>query len=80
LRFLLIGTSLPRLTEEMMRTFSLFTTDTRYSVPTFALITVEDEQRAIELASADLGRSEFHLAVELHDGKRAIFKKAKTKI
>ncbi|MDB5480055.1 MAG: hypothetical protein JWO83_1108 [Caulobacteraceae bacterium] len=61
-----------------MRTFSLFITDTRYSVPTLALITVEDEQCAIELAKADLGRSEFHLAVELHDGKRAIFKKAKT--
>ena len=61
-----------------MRAFSLFTTDTRYRVPTLALITVETEQHAINLATANLGESEFHLAVELRDGKRPIFTKAKT--
>ena len=58
----------------MMRTFTLFITDTRYRVPTFALLTVDDEQRAIELAKRTLIRSAYHLAVEVHDGKGPVFR------
>jgi hypothetical protein len=60
-----------------MRTFSLFTVDTHYTVPTLTLLTVENEQRAIELAQANLDQSEFHRAVELRDGERAIYLRQK---
>jgi methylase of polypeptide subunit release factors len=61
----------------MMRTFSLFTTDTRYSVPTLSIVVVDDEQRAIALARANLDQSNFHRAVELRDGDRPIFQRLK---
>jgi hypothetical protein len=61
----------------MMRTFSLFTIDTRYTVPTLTVLTVEDEQRAIEQAQANLDQSEFHRAVELWDGERTIYLRQK---
>ena len=60
-----------------MRTFSLFTTDTRYSVPTLTFVVADDEQRAIALARANLNQCEFHRAVELRDGERSIFQKLK---
>lgn len=56
-----------------MRTFSLFTTDTRYSVPTLTLLVVDSERQAIERAKATLGESEFHRAVELRDDERRIY-------
>jgi hypothetical protein len=61
-----------------MRTFSLFTVDTRYSLPVLTLILAEGEHRAIELAKANLGESAYHQAVELRDGKRAIYQKLKS--
>ena len=61
----------------MMRTFSLFTIDTRYTVPTLTLLTVENEQRAIEQAQANLDQSEFHRAVELRDSEHMIFQRLK---
>ena len=60
-----------------MRTFTLFTTDPRYNVPTLTLVVVEDEHRAIELAKVKLAQSDFHLAVELYDGARPIYRTAK---
>ena len=51
-----------------MRTFSLFTTDTRYRVPTLTLIAAEDEARAVALAYDNLAQSEFHTAVEVREG------------
>jgi hypothetical protein len=60
-----------------VRTFSLFTIDTRYSVPTLTIVLAEDEPRAIELARANLNESRFHRGVELRDGERAVFRKLK---
>ena len=51
-----------------MRTFSFFTTDTRYRVPTLTLVVAENEARAIALAYDNLTRSEFHTAVEIREG------------
>jgi hypothetical protein len=63
--------------EEMMRTFSLFTTDTRYNVPTFMLILAEDEARAIAMAADRLAESEFHTAVELLEDDRPVYQEVK---
>ena len=60
-----------------MRTFSLFTTDSRYSVPTLTLVIVEDEQQAIERAEANLRESNFHRAVELRDGGRSVYRRSR---
>ena len=60
-----------------MRTFSLLVTDTRYSVPTLALLTVDDERQAIEQAKRTLTQSEFHRVVELHDGKRSVYREVR---
>ncbi len=46
-----------------MRTFTVFTIDSRYSVPTLTLLATEDEAVAIALAREELGKSEFHTAV-----------------
>lgn len=62
-----------------MRAYSLFTIDTRYSVPTLSLLIVEEEECAIELANAKLFESAFHTAVELHDDTRLIYRKTKAK-
>ena len=64
----------------MMRTFSLFTTDTRYTVPTLTLILAEDEARAITLAQGNLAESEFHTHVELREGDRCVCKLLKAKV
>jgi hypothetical protein len=56
----------------MMGTYSLFTTDTRYSVPTLTLLIVEDATRAIALARNRLAESEFHTAVEVRDGEKRV--------
>jgi hypothetical protein len=60
-----------------MRTFSLFTTDTRYSLPTVTLVLTEDAERAIALAEANLAQSRYHRAVELREGSRAIYQSLK---
>lgn len=48
-----------------MRTFTIFIRDARYSVPTVRFITVATEERAVELAKAQLLESRHHLGVEL---------------
>ena len=63
-----------------MQTFSLFTTDTRYSVPTLTLVTAEDEAGAIALAQNNLAQSEFHIAVELLEGERRFYQEVRPKI
>ena len=60
-----------------MRTFSLFTSDTRCKVPTLTFIVAEDEARAIILAQDNLAESEFHIAVELREGDRRLCKLVK---
>jgi hypothetical protein len=64
-----------------MRTFSLFTTDTRYRVPTLSLILAENEARATVLARDNLALSVFHTAVELREGDRRVcqFRKAEVR-
>ena len=55
-----------------MRAFSLFTTDTRYSVPTLTFVVAEDERGAIELARNRLAESKFHTAVEVREDDRLV--------
>jgi hypothetical protein len=61
-----------------VRTFSLFTTDTRYSVPTLTLVVADDEARAIVLANSASAQSAFHTAVEVREGGRAIYQEIKS--
>ena len=56
-----------------MRTFTLFTVDSRYSVPTLTLLATEDEAEAIALARDDLARSELHISVEVREGDKRIY-------
>jgi hypothetical protein len=58
----------------MMRTFSLFTTDARYGVPTFNLVVADDETCAIALANRRLAESAFHTAVEVREGDRCVYR------
>jgi hypothetical protein len=55
-----------------MRTFNLFIEDARYTVPTLAIVTVSDAQRAMELARKQLADSPHHLAVEVHEGDELV--------
>jgi hypothetical protein len=48
-----------------LRTFTIFVRDARYSVPTIRFVTVTTEERAVELAKAQLLESRHHLAIEL---------------
>jgi len=48
-----------------LRTFTIFIRDERYSVPTVWFVTVATEERAVEIAKAQLVESRHHLAVEL---------------
>lgn len=59
-------------------TFSLLITDARYSVPTLSLLVVKDKKHAVERAIAALDESGFHLAVELLDDNRPIYRRQKT--
>ena len=61
-----------------MRTYSLYTTDTRYKAPTLTLLTAEDEASAIAMANDSLAGSEFHTAVELRDGEKRIYQRFKS--
>jgi hypothetical protein len=60
-----------------MRSFSLFTTDSRYSVPTLTLVEALDEAGAIERAREALRISSFHTAVELREGDERIYEEFK---
>jgi len=60
-----------------MRSFSLFTTDSRYSVPTLTLVEAQDEAAAIVRAKEALAASSFHTAVELREGDRPIYQEFK---
>lgn len=55
-----------------MRTFNLFIEDTRYAVPTLAIVTVTDTQHALELARTRLQDSPHHIAVEVLDGDELV--------
>ncbi len=61
----------------MLRTFSLFTTDRRYSVPTLQFLLAQDEARAQDLARRQLLASEDHLAVEVHENGQPLFREAR---
>ena len=56
-----------------MRTFILFTFDSRYSVPTLTLLATEDEAQAIARAREEIAQSEFHRSVEIREGDRRIY-------
>jgi hypothetical protein len=60
-----------------MRSFSLFTTDSRYSVPTLTLVEAVDEAGAIARAREALTVSSFHIAVELLEGDDRIYQEFK---
>ena len=51
-----------------MRTFHFFTTDERNNAPTLAVVTVNNTDRALELARRTLSASPHHLCVEIHEG------------
>lgn len=61
----------------MLRTFSVLTTDTRYRVPGLTLIVAEDEARAIRMAASTLDASDYHVAVEVREGKGRIYRASK---
>ena len=56
-----------------MRTFEIYVTDDRYSVPTLLLATVNEEARAREIAERLLDESVHHLGVEVCEGGRLLF-------
>jgi hypothetical protein len=58
----------------MLRTFSFFITDRRYSAPTLQFLFCQDEARARELARNQLLASDYHLAVEVHENGHALFR------
>jgi hypothetical protein len=60
-----------------MRSFSLFTTDSRYTVPTLTLIEAVDADDAIARAKDALAASAFHVAVELREDDERIYQEFK---
>jgi hypothetical protein len=60
-----------------MRSFSLFTTDSRYRVPTLTLIEAREDDEAIARARQALAASAFHTAVELREGDNRIYQEFK---
>jgi hypothetical protein len=56
-----------------MRTFTFLVHDDRYAVPTVALVSVADEQRARTLATARLMESAHHTSVEVLDDDTVLF-------
>jgi hypothetical protein len=63
--------------EEMLRLFSLLTTDRRYSVPILTLLLTEDPAAAIARAAEALAASAFHVAVEVREGDELIYRAVK---
>ncbi|HEY8617624.1 hypothetical protein [Phenylobacterium sp.] len=57
-----------------MRTFSFFIEDKRYAAPTLQFVIAADEQRARELALRELGASGEHLAIEVQENGRTLFR------
>ena len=60
-----------------MRSYSLFTTDSRYTVPTLTLVQTLDEAAAIDRARQILAASPFHTAVELCEDETRVFQEFK---
>ena len=55
-----------------MANYTLFVHDDRYTVPTFYILTVADERRALELAEEKLLSSPHYRRVEVFDGDTLI--------
>jgi hypothetical protein len=62
----------------MLRTFSVLTTDTRYRVPALTLVVAENEASAIRMAASSLDASDYHVAVEVREGKGRIYRASKS--
>jgi hypothetical protein len=60
-----------------VRTFSLFITDTRHSLPVLSFVVAQDEASAISRATELLAASAFHTAIELREGDKPIYRKFK---
>jgi len=61
-----------------MRTFTCFTTDQRYGVPTLSFILAADEERAREIARRELLSECEHTGIELHENGRCIFTESRS--
>jgi hypothetical protein len=55
-----------------MTTYAVFVHDDRYSVPTFYMVTVASDARALELAGEKLRSSPHYRQVEVFDGERLV--------
>jgi hypothetical protein len=53
-------------------TYTVFVHDDRYSVPTFYMVTVAGDARALELAEEKLSSSTHYQRVEVFDGERLV--------
>ena len=58
----------------MLRTFSFFIEDRRYSAPTLRFAFLRDEREAREVAAEELAQSANHLAVEVHEAGQPLFR------
>ena len=57
-----------------MQTYSLFIEDTRYTVPTLAMVSASDETLARRLAKDRLFESEHHRAVDVYVDDALLFR------
>jgi len=55
-----------------MKTYILYVHDDRYTVPTMDSLTVDGDERAMELAGERLASSPHYYAAELWDGDRMV--------
>ena len=55
-----------------MASYTLFVHDDRYTVPTFYMVTVADDRRALELAGEKLRSSPHYRRVEVFNGELLI--------
>jgi hypothetical protein len=55
-----------------MASYTLFVHDDRYSVPTFYMVSVANDERALELADEKLRSSPHYSRVEVFDGDRLV--------
>ena len=55
-----------------MASYTLFVHDDRYTVPTFYMISVADDRRALELAREKLRSSVHYSRVEVFEGDRLV--------
>jgi hypothetical protein len=62
----------------VLRTFSCFITDDRYSVPTLTFLLVADEKLAREMALRRLLESPHHRNVELLEDGQRVFERQRT--